>query len=57
MDTPPGGHCVDHDCDPEEEDDGDEWLKSIETCRQGGRAVHVHIKVAADEKQGKRRFF
>ncbi|KAJ7109288.1 kinase-like domain-containing protein [Mycena epipterygia] len=54
----PGGTCADHDCDPEDEDDGDEWLKSIEPCsRVGVVPKHVHIKVTVDEKQGKRRFF
>ncbi|KAJ7098008.1 other/HAL protein kinase [Mycena belliarum] len=54
----PGGHCADHDCDPEDEDDGDEWLRSIEPCsREGVVPKHVHIKVTVDEKQGKRRFF
>jgi len=58
VDTPPGGHCEDHDCDPEDEDDGDEWLKSIIPCsRPGMPPQHVHIKVAVDEKQNKRRFF
>jgi hypothetical protein len=58
VETPPGGHCADHDCDPEDEDDGDEWLKSIEPCsREGVVPKHVHIKVAVDEKQRKRRFF
>jgi serine/threonine protein kinase len=58
MDTPPGGHCEDHDCDPEDEDDGDEWLKSIVPCsRPGVPPQHVHIKVTVDEKQSKRRFF
>jgi len=57
VDTPPGGHCEDHDCDPEEEDDGDEWLKSIVTCSDAQPSNHVHIKVAVDEKQQKRRFF
>ncbi|KAJ6496593.1 other/HAL protein kinase [Mycena vitilis] len=53
-DTP----CADHDCDPEEEDDGDEWLKSIEPCsREGVVPKHMHIKVTVAEKQGKRRFF
>ncbi|KAJ7172570.1 Pkinase-domain-containing protein [Mycena filopes] len=57
MDTP-GGPCADHDCDPEEEDDGDEWLKSIEPCsREGVVPKHMHIKVTIAEKQGKRRFF
>jgi len=57
VDTPPGGHCEDHDCDPEEEDDGDEWLKSIVPCSEGVPPNHVHIKVNVDEKQPKRRFF
>lgn len=59
IDTPPGGHCIDHDdYDPEDEDDGDEWLKSIVPCsRPGVQPCHVHIKVAVDEKQGKRKFF
>ena len=51
------GHCVDHD-DCDEEDDGDEWLKSIESCSKPGiMPGHVHIKVAGEEKQGKRKFF
>lgn len=58
FDSPPGGHCVDHDeCDPDEEDDGDEWLKSIVTCTGYGVPQHTHIKVAVDEKQTKRKFF
>jgi serine/threonine protein kinase len=57
VDTPPGGHCEDHDCDPEDEDDGDEWLKSIVPCSEDVPPNHVHIKVAVDEKQHKRRFF
>ncbi|KAJ6596805.1 other/HAL protein kinase [Mycena vulgaris] len=53
-----GGPCADHDCDPEDEDDGDEWLRSIEPCsREGVVPKHMHIKVTVDEKQGKRRFF
>jgi hypothetical protein len=53
-----GGPCADHDCDPEEEDDGDEWLKSIEPCsREGAVPKHMHIKVTVAEKQSKRRFF
>ena len=51
------GHCVDHD-DCDEEDDGDEWLKSIEPCSKLGIVPnHVHIKVAVEEKPGKRKFF
>ncbi|KAG6854625.1 hypothetical protein C0991_004227 [Blastosporella zonata] len=54
------GYCVDHDdCDTEDEDDGDEWLKSIVPCSlPETTADHVHIKVAEEEKKtGKRRFF
>lgn len=53
------GHCVDHDDhDVADEDDGDEWLKSIESCSVPGVVPkHVHIKVQVDEKQGKRKFF
>ncbi|KAG7452599.1 Pkinase-domain-containing protein [Guyanagaster necrorhizus] len=49
--------CVDHDG---EEDEGDEWLKSILPCsdmERGEKADHIHVKVTVDEKQGKRRFF
>ncbi|KAI0318644.1 kinase-like domain-containing protein, partial [Amylostereum chailletii] len=59
VDTPPGV-CEDHEIAPEEEDDGDEWLKSIRSCSNlapGETPAHVHIKVAVDEKPGKRRFF
>jgi serine/threonine protein kinase len=50
--------CMDHDCDEEDEDDGDEWLKSIAPCSATGcQPQHVHIKVAVEEKPHKRRFF
>ncbi|KAF8078032.1 kinase-like domain-containing protein [Lyophyllum atratum] len=50
--TTPHAHC-------EDEDDGDEWIKSIVSCSMpGAGAEHVHIKVEEDEKKtGKRRFF
>lgn len=53
------GHCVDHDDhDEADEDDGDDWLKSIQPCSMVGVIPqHVHIKVAVDEKQTKRKFF
>ena len=53
------GYCVDHDeYDEEDHDDGDEWLRSIEACSVPGvQPQHVHIKVGADEKQGKKRLF
>ncbi|OJT03141.1 Serine/threonine-protein kinase oca2 [Trametes pubescens] len=50
--------CVDHCHAPEEEDEGDEWLKSIVPCSEGGAPpTHAHIKVDVDEKHHKRRFF
>lgn len=49
--------CADHDNEPEEEDDGDSWLKSIVTCGPGVQPKHTHIKVAVDEKAHKKRFF
>ncbi|TFK76534.1 Pkinase-domain-containing protein [Pluteus cervinus] len=52
------GPCIDHDCDPEDEDDGDDWLRNIVPCsRSGVTPTHLHIKVAVDEKSSKRRFF
>ncbi|RXW23823.1 hypothetical protein EST38_g1989 [Candolleomyces aberdarensis] len=52
-------HCADHDEGySEDEDDGDEWLKSLAPCSiPGVTPQHVHIKVAVDEKASKRRFF
>lgn len=51
--------CQDHCCSPEEEDEGDEWLKSIMPCSQAQLSPppHSHIKVTVDEKHHKRRFF
>ncbi|KAI0797887.1 hypothetical protein C8Q75DRAFT_23929 [Abortiporus biennis] len=50
--------CEDHDEEPEEEDEGDEWLRNIVPCsRPGVQPSHVHVKVTIDEKAGKRRFF
>lgn len=53
------GHCVDHDDhDEEDEDDGDEWINSLEPCsRPGVVPKHIHIKVAVEEKAGKKKFF
>jgi len=52
------GPCQDHDLSAEEEDDGDAWLKGINTCSTPGlKADHSHIKVAIEEKAHKRRFF
>ena len=49
--------CVDHDMDPEDEDNGDSWLQSIEACCPGVHSKHSHVKVAVDEKSPKKRFF
>ncbi|KAJ8453636.1 hypothetical protein ONZ51_g13488 [Trametes cubensis] len=50
--------CQDHCHAPEEEDEGDEWLKSIVPCSTPGHVpTHAHIKVDVDEKHHKRRFF
>ncbi|KAJ3505525.1 hypothetical protein NMY22_g17556 [Coprinellus aureogranulatus] len=59
-DSPPNGvvHCQDHDEDTEDEDDGDEWLKSIIPCSTPCVVPnHTHVKVQVDEKASKRRFF
>ena len=59
VETLPGGYCVDHDdCDPEDEDDGDEWLKSIIPCsRIGVVPSHLHLKVLDGKKHSKRKLF
>ena len=50
--------CTDHDHAPEEEDDGDEWLKSIVTCAPGRPGPHTHINVhVEDNKSPKKRLF
>lgn len=50
--------CEDHIDEPEDEDEGDEWLRSIQPCsREGVQPLHTHIKVTVDEKAHKRRFF
>lgn len=50
-------YCEDH-CDPDEEDDGDAWLKSVAPCSyHDHKPSHVHVKIMVEEKQSKRRFF
>ena len=50
--------CQDHCCSPDEEDEGDDWLKSIIPCSvEGHIPQHTHIKVTVDDKHHKRRFF
>ncbi|KAL5533144.1 HRK1 [Sanghuangporus sanghuang] len=52
------GHCQDHCCEPGEEDDGDEWLKSIDPCYVSSKTPdHTHVKVVAEDKPPKKRFF
>ncbi|EJD05823.1 Pkinase-domain-containing protein [Fomitiporia mediterranea MF3/22] len=56
IDSP--GHCQDHCCDPEDEDDGDEWLKSITPCYANVKKPdHSHVKVTVEDKPAKKRLF
>ena len=56
VETPPSFECEDHKIG--EEDDGDEWLKTINCCSILDTVTdHIHTKVVVDEKQHKRRFF
>jgi len=56
--VPDTSGCADHNWDPEEEDDGDEWLKSIGTCSVPHiTPTHQHIKVEIEEKSSKRKLF
>jgi serine/threonine protein kinase len=49
--------CEDH-CDPEDEDDGDDWLRNIQACSHSGvKPTHVHVKIMVEEKSSKKRFF
>ena len=56
VDTPPSFECEDHKIG--EDDDGDEWLKTINCCSIPDTVTnHIHTKVVVDEKQHKRRLF
>jgi len=61
VDTPPSFECEDHKLG--EEDDGDDWLKSIYYCSKDPNPppipgqYHEHTKIMVDEKQHKKRFF
>ncbi|KAF8628381.1 hypothetical protein AX15_003907 [Amanita polypyramis BW_CC] len=56
--VPDTGHCEDHNWGPEEEDEGDEWLKNIVPCSASHIVPnHSHIKVTVNEKSTKRKFF
>ncbi|KAH7914999.1 Pkinase-domain-containing protein [Hygrophoropsis aurantiaca] len=41
----------------EEKDEGDEWIRGIETCTEGETPTHIHVRIQTDEKSTKRRFF
>lgn len=51
--------CEDHCTDPEDEDDGDEWLKNIVPCSREGTTScdHSHTKVVVETKPSKKRLF
>ena len=53
----PGSRCADHEDEADGEDEGDAWLRGIETCSANRPPGHAHIKVAVDEKGPKKRFF
>lgn len=40
-----------------DEDLGDSWVKDIDTCTGMEEATHVHVRIQADEKTSKKRFF
>lgn len=40
-----------------DEDLGDSWIKGIDTCTGEEEPTHVHIRIPADEKTSKKRFF
>ncbi|KAG1754530.1 Pkinase-domain-containing protein [Suillus lakei] len=41
----------------EDNEDGDEWVRSIETCTEIGGPKHVHVRIQSEEKSFKKRFF
>ncbi|KAF8350785.1 hypothetical protein F5887DRAFT_317589 [Amanita rubescens] len=49
--VPDTSGCADHNWDPEEEDDGDEWLKSIGTCSVPSQLrQHINISKSKSKK-------
>jgi hypothetical protein len=42
---------------PEDDEDGDEWMRSIETCTESGTPKHVHVRIQNEEKSFKKKFF
>jgi len=42
---------------PEDDEDGDEWVRSIETCTESGGPKHVHVRIQSEEKSFRKKFF
>ncbi|KAG8217831.1 Pkinase-domain-containing protein [Butyriboletus roseoflavus] len=53
----------DHDDDGQDSDEeydedlGDSWVRGIDSCTEKAEPTHVHVRIPADEKSSKRRFF
>jgi cobalamin biosynthesis protein CobT len=43
--------------DAQDDENGDEWVQSIETCTESGGPKHVHVRIQNEEKSFKKRFF
>lgn len=43
--------------DAQDDENGDEWVRSIETCTESGGPKHVHVRIQNEEKSFKKRFF
>lgn len=56
-DTEEQGYNEDELDDAEDDGDGDEWVRSIETCTESGAPKHVHVRIQNEEKSFKKRFF
>jgi len=42
---------------PEDDEDGDEWARSIETCTESGAPKHVHVRIQSEAKGFRKKFF
>ena len=42
---------------PEDDEDGDEWARSIETCTESGTPKHVHVRIQSEAKGFRKKFF
>lgn len=40
-----------------DDEDGDEWVRSIETCTESGDPKHVHVRIQNEEKSFRKKFF